>query len=213
MGIGAWYFHRSTLKNLALAGGVLLLVAGHGLAGEDVAVPLKPFKFHQTTVVKEEETLLIRGPYLALVGPTAMRFGNDEQTFFRSPPPLPKPKKKDDHGKKEDDKNVSDAKPLPEASPTPDGDDVLSASSAPISTAPPPPRPPTPAAEQMDAPGNALSNTFDDHSSLSDAVIYFNPANGQHREMKNTTIEATVPLDQPVPIVPQPPSNATYESK
>jgi|GEM_PF-4854310 len=209
------HFHHSILKNLALSGGVLLLVAGHGMAGEDVVAPLKPFKFHQTTVVKslEEETVLIRGPYLALVGPTGMRFGGDEQTFFRSPPPLPKPKKKDDKDQKAGDNK--DAEPLPqaEASPTPNADDVLSANSAPISTAPPPPRPPAPASDQSEMPADALSNGAADQTSLSDAVIYFNPTNGQHRGMKNTTIEATVPLDQPVPIVPQPPSNATYESK
>ncbi len=198
-------FTRSISLNFtALA----LLTAGHALAGADT-VPLQPFHFTESgeNAVVAETPLLVRGPYLALVGPTSMRFANPDEPVLRQPPLLPKIKKPVLDAAKQAEAKAELAKV-----PTPSEDNILSTASPSISTAPPPPKPAEPAsAPDADAPGNALTPSADDRGSLSDAVIYFNAPN-QHRS-PNATLEVPVPQDPPPPTVTQPSSSATYESK
>ncbi len=198
-------FTRSISLNFtALA----LLTAGHALAGADT-VPLQPFHFTESgeNAVVAETPLLVRGPYLALVGPTSMRFANPDEPVLRQPPLLPKIKKPVLDAAKQAEAKAELAKV-----PTPSEDNILSTASPSISTAPPPPKPAEPAsASETDEPGNALTPSADDRGSLSDAVIYFNAPN-QHRS-PNATLEVPVPQDPPPPTVTQPSSSATYESK
>jgi hypothetical protein len=209
--------HGRSLTPLVLS--TATLAAGHLWAGSDTAAGQRNFDRQgtaivtATTVAPAPEYVVLRRPYLKIVGPTGLRFARAEEPIVRRPPSMPAVRKASLVEPKEADAVKPPApfsiSTLPAQPAQPPRSSASLTDLADDNTLLPPPAPaaaPTATPASVPVP-DALSLPSDGGNGLSDALQYFDTptANGTRGVLIAPSI-LEPPLGQP-----QPPSSATYQ--